>query len=371
VALKGGHNAEHHNHNDLGSYVVVVGTRAVLLDPGPETYTARTFSKNRYDGKLLSSYGHPVPVVAGRLQREGADARARVIRIDTSPPADTLVLDLASAYEVPELRRLERTFVYSRLGAGSLTVTDEVELAAPRSFATALITRGETRQDADGTLVILDGDQAVRVAIDAGGAAWRLASEVIREEAPVTPTRVAIELAAPVTEARIAMTITPFDPAPGGGLLRNGGFELGAWCWDLPPGGMGTVAGGRAAAGSHALLIDDDDTERGSSVTSAAIAVGGGASLALSGRVYHEKGEGIGVYAQFFDADGRPLHAVDDRGNSPALGTLKGRIGEWAPFTFTFEAPRGTTVLRVWIHSYNAARVTARLDELQVTTPPR
>ncbi|MDQ3813200.1 MAG: hypothetical protein M3347_04525, partial [Armatimonadota bacterium] len=31
VALKGGHNAEHHNHNDLGSFVVVSGERPVLL----------------------------------------------------------------------------------------------------------------------------------------------------------------------------------------------------------------------------------------------------------------------------------------------------------------------------------------------------
>ncbi|MGB2822734.1 MAG: hypothetical protein WBF17_17250, partial [Phycisphaerae bacterium] len=38
VALKGGHNAEHHNHNDVGSYVVVVGKRPVLLDPGAEVY---------------------------------------------------------------------------------------------------------------------------------------------------------------------------------------------------------------------------------------------------------------------------------------------------------------------------------------------
>ncbi|MBD3177412.1 MAG: heparinase, partial [Armatimonadia bacterium] len=39
IAGKGGHNSEHHNHNDVGSYVVVVGGRAVLLDPGAETYT--------------------------------------------------------------------------------------------------------------------------------------------------------------------------------------------------------------------------------------------------------------------------------------------------------------------------------------------
>jgi len=43
VALKGGHNSEHHNHNDVGSFVVVLGNKALLLDPGSEVYTARTF----------------------------------------------------------------------------------------------------------------------------------------------------------------------------------------------------------------------------------------------------------------------------------------------------------------------------------------
>jgi hypothetical protein len=362
VALQGGSNGDNHNHNDVGSYVVAVGSRAVLLDPGPETYTARTFSSRRYESKLLSSYGHPVPVVAGRLQREGADARARVLRMDTTPLADTLVLDMASAYAVAELRRLERTFVYSRVGSGSLTVTDRVELAAPRSFATALITRGEVRQESDGRLVILDGDQAARVSIDAGGQPWRLSSEVIREEAPVTPTRLAIELASPVTEATVTLTITPYDPTPGSGLLRNGGFELGAWCWDVPADGLAAVVAGRAAAGNRALVIADDDTTRGSSVTSAAVAVRGGTRLRLAGRVYHEMGEGVGIYARFFDADGGPLFPAEDK----PLGTLRGPVGEWASFTFAFQAPRGTATMRVWIHSYNASVVTARLDELEL-----
>ncbi|MCX5685676.1 MAG: heparinase II/III family protein, partial [Planctomycetota bacterium] len=82
VALKGGHNAEHHNHNDVGSYVVVVKDTPVLLDPGAEVYTARTFSSRRYDSKLLNSFGHAVPVVAGQLQRTGRDAQAKVLRAD-------------------------------------------------------------------------------------------------------------------------------------------------------------------------------------------------------------------------------------------------------------------------------------------------
>lgn len=36
VSFKGGHNNEPHNHNDLGSFVVVVGQESLILDPGGE-----------------------------------------------------------------------------------------------------------------------------------------------------------------------------------------------------------------------------------------------------------------------------------------------------------------------------------------------
>ncbi len=75
AAFKGGHNAEMHNHNDVGSYTLIMCDAAdkkaadlfVCRDPGSETYTARTFSSRRYDGELLNSHGHPVPVVAGQV----------------------------------------------------------------------------------------------------------------------------------------------------------------------------------------------------------------------------------------------------------------------------------------------------------------
>lgn len=209
VALKGGHNAEHHNHNDVGSYVVVVGDRPVLLDPGRETYTARTFSDRRYESKLLNSFGHPVPVVAGQLQRTGREAQGIVLRTEFTEHNDTLVLDLRAAYDCPELKTLERTFVYSRDGAGSLTVTDRVEFTTPRSFATALLTRGSWQRLDDGTLLIRDGDEALRVEIDANGDAFEIQAEEIPEDAPVQPTRLGLNLVRPVTTATVMLTITP------------------------------------------------------------------------------------------------------------------------------------------------------------------
>ena len=211
MALSGRHNAEHHNHNDVGSYVVVVEDRAVLLDPGSEVYTSRTFSAQRYESLLLNSFGHPVPVVAGQLQRAGRDAAAQVLAREFTDARDTLTLDLRSAYDVPELTRLERRFFYDRTGAGALTVADTVEFAEPRSFETALITDGEFTRREDETLLIRDGERAVEVTVDAGGAAWELVVDEIHEEATAQPTRLGIRLSAPVTAATVTVTIRPVE----------------------------------------------------------------------------------------------------------------------------------------------------------------
>ncbi len=211
VALKGGHNNEHHNHNDVGSFVVVLGDAALLLDPGGEVYTARTFSSRRYESNVLNSFGHPVPLVAGKLQQTGSQARARVVSQSFTDDADTLVLDIASAYDVPELRKLERTFVYSRQGAGSLSVTDEVVFSKPCDFGTALVTFEKWQEMRGSSLKIYDQKEALHVGITATGAEFEIKPEVIREDlsARKEPTRLGINLTQPVTSAVIRVTLTP------------------------------------------------------------------------------------------------------------------------------------------------------------------
>jgi L-rhamnose-H+ transport protein len=210
VALKGGHNAETHNHNDLGSYTVVIDGQSVLLDPGREHYTARTFSPRRYDSKLLNSYGHPVPLVAGQLQRNGKHAAARIVRADFTASTDTVVMDVTSAYDVPGLKRLERTFVYERSGTGSLTVTDRVEFDKPQSFGTALITLGRlTKRDGKRLFITGPAGAEAVVEVDAGPAGYVVDVNEIRENAPVTPTRIGVNLVDKTASASISIRIAP------------------------------------------------------------------------------------------------------------------------------------------------------------------
>jgi len=211
VSLKGGHNAEPHNHNDLGSFVVAVGRETPILDPGGEVYTARTFSKNRYQSKLLNSFGHPVPIIAGQLQRSGAAAKAVITGKNFTDATDSYALDLRSAYDVPALQSLTRTFVYCRTGIGALTVTDNFAFSAPQAFGSALVTYGQWKQISDRELLITSKQESVKVTIDTGGAPFMVSAETIQEEnsSKTQPTRIGVNLVSPQTKGRIVFTITP------------------------------------------------------------------------------------------------------------------------------------------------------------------
>ncbi len=209
AALKGGHNNEHHNHNDLGSFVVALKEKALIVDPGAEVYTARTFSSRRYESSALKSFGHSVPVVAGKLQRTGAEAKAVVVGTNFTESHDRVIFDLSSAYDVPTLRKLERTLDYSRAGRCALTVTDRVEFSSPERFETALVTFSEWRETSPGVLTIQDGAVALNVKITVSGSGFRITSERIDENmtAKKQPVRIGIVLEKPVRETVVTMTI--------------------------------------------------------------------------------------------------------------------------------------------------------------------
>ncbi len=202
----GGNNGVNHNHNDLGTFTVVLDGRSLVLDPGLETYSYRTFSEKRYDSQLLNSYGHPVPRVAGCLQSPGAEFRARVLGREFSADTDRMVLDLRGAYDVPILRKLEREFLFDRRGAGSLTITDRVEFAEPAAFETSLISLGKA--SIEGARVRLaDEHAAITAEVTVEGADLEFATDTINQ--PPHPVRVALRCRGPVTQAVIRTVIRP------------------------------------------------------------------------------------------------------------------------------------------------------------------
>ena len=71
VAAWGSHNAQSHNHNDVGNAIVFVDGAPVLVDVGRPTYTSQTFSSRRYDIWAMQSAFHNLPTVNGQMQKDG------------------------------------------------------------------------------------------------------------------------------------------------------------------------------------------------------------------------------------------------------------------------------------------------------------
>ena len=106
VAMKGGHNGESHNHNDVGSFIVYPDGKPLFIDPGVGEYTSKTFSKERYDIWTMQSDYHNLPRINGYSQRDGKQYAARVV----NHKSGMLTLDISGAYPAEaQIKRWHRT----------------------------------------------------------------------------------------------------------------------------------------------------------------------------------------------------------------------------------------------------------------------
>ncbi|RYV52109.1 heparinase II/III domain-containing protein [Pengzhenrongella frigida] len=109
LAVKGGHNGEHHNHNDVGSVLVALHGVPVVVDAGRPTYTAQTFSPDRYDLWTMQSSWHNVPEIRGTAQSPGHQFAATDVTARADGERAQLSLDLARAYPRADVRTWTRT----------------------------------------------------------------------------------------------------------------------------------------------------------------------------------------------------------------------------------------------------------------------
>jgi len=122
LAVKGGHNGENHNHNDVGSFVVALGGAPVLVDPGRPTYTAQTFGPRRYEIWTMQSSWHNTPTIRDSAQSPGRSHGAE----HAGATEASLTLELAPAYEKGLVKSWKRT---ARLDHDVVVVRDSWELA--------------------------------------------------------------------------------------------------------------------------------------------------------------------------------------------------------------------------------------------------
>jgi hypothetical protein len=176
-AALGGHNAESHNHNDVGNFVVYLDGKPVLIDAGVESYTAKTFSSKRYEIWTMQSAFHNLPTINGVMQAAGRQYEARDVGFHADAAGAEFTADLAAAY--PSSAGVEKWRRSVRLdrAANAILLTDRFALrGASGKIEMNLMTPCTVRPDGARAVILsggMPGGASVRIAVDAAAApAW-------------------------------------------------------------------------------------------------------------------------------------------------------------------------------------------------------
>ncbi len=105
LAAKAGCNAEPHNHNDIGSFILMDNNGQILCDFGAGEYTRQYFSPDtRYTFLTNASSGHSVPIINGYYQKEGSQYSGTVLK-----GKGEFCAEISRAYPKCTLNSLKRT----------------------------------------------------------------------------------------------------------------------------------------------------------------------------------------------------------------------------------------------------------------------
>ncbi len=177
-AIKGGHNGEHHNHNDCGSYLLNINGCPFATEIGAPKYDKRYFGSHRYEAFAARTLGHSLPVVNGQEQCAGREFAAVVLARDLTPHGVRFVVDLTRCYPAEaDCRSLIRTLDFNA-AAGTLSIKDEYVLSEARSFETAIITNQNVQRVKRG-LLIVSGDETVFLHPASGAHITEISEQVV------------------------------------------------------------------------------------------------------------------------------------------------------------------------------------------------
>lgn len=127
IAMQGGNNAESHNHNDVGNFIIYIDGQPAIIDVGVENYTAKTFGPNRYEIWTMQSAYHNLPTINGVMQKDGAEFKSTNVRYDANDQYAQLKMDIAKSYPVEaKVKKWERTLKLNR--GKNVELTDSYEL---------------------------------------------------------------------------------------------------------------------------------------------------------------------------------------------------------------------------------------------------
>lgn len=173
LAAKGGHNGEHHNHNDLGSFILNIDGEPLITEIGSPEYTKAYFQEEtRYSFLATRSLGHSLPVINGREQAAGAEFRAEITLAETAGARACFVVELAGAYpREAGVKRFTRSLALDK-AAGEFVWEDRIELREAGTVESALISDAPRVERVSETEALIErGGVALRLRAG-NGAGW-------------------------------------------------------------------------------------------------------------------------------------------------------------------------------------------------------
>ena len=211
AAFMGGANMYNHNHNDVGSYDIILDGTRMAGDAGGLLYTNDMFGKNRYKYKLLGSYGHPVPLIGGVEQAFGEGRKAKLLGKRFSAEADEITFDLSPAYPGFKDGTAVRTFRYDRVN-GAITITDVIRCGKPELMEFPVMTEASITPGGEKGAWLLKADgNVLRLTVAAEGAdAWSFKREDLeRTVGNQAVTRLALTLDKPAKTVKVTTVFRP------------------------------------------------------------------------------------------------------------------------------------------------------------------
>ena len=159
VAIKGGHNGESHNHNDIGSFMYIKAGRVLLDDIGAPNYDKDYFGDKRYEFINAGSHGHSVPIVNGARQCTGKEFGADLFK-KTDKGVE---VSFASAYdEASGIKTLVRTLDVDK-EAEKIIIKDRFEFIKEDNIVKERIITKYNATAEGGQVVLTDGDTQIGI----------------------------------------------------------------------------------------------------------------------------------------------------------------------------------------------------------------
>ena len=207
VALKGGHNSESHNHNDVGNVIVFSDDKPIFIDAGSGSYTRRTFSGERYTIWAMCSDYHNCATFNDVTQKPGRQACSSDTVYDSE--SGKMTLNLATAY--PAEANIDTYTRSAELADSVITIVDDVALKDDGKVMFSYIVRVKPENVTDSSFEIegrtVSFDPSLEYAIEELDKTWPEVAGIPRGWDAEVLCRITLTSKEPVKAKKYVMTV--------------------------------------------------------------------------------------------------------------------------------------------------------------------